>query len=462
VEDVRELLQQVAAAIARYRADLPEARVGPARRRADVRAALESPVPELGVTPDQVLSELLSAASPGLMASSGPRYFGFVVGGAVDAALLAELMTVGWDQVAFNEATSPAAIAFEDVAGRWLKELLGLPSTASVGFVTGAQAANTVGLAAGRWHVLRKAGWDVGKRGLRCAPPVRVVAGAERHATIDRALRLLGLGEDSLVTVPPTAQGAMDAEALAAVLADLDRAPTIICAQAGNVNTGACDDLEAVGRAARSAGAWLHVDGAFGLWAAATPAKAHLVRGLAAADSWACDGHKWLNVPYDSGYAFCAHPDVHATALAYTASYLTGQDADREWGGGDFVPESSRRARGFATWAALRQLGRSGVAEMVERCCTLAQGLAEKLAADARIEVVNDVVLNQVLVRVGDAAQTDAVERAVQDEGVVWLGATTWRGERLLRISISNAMTREPDTDACARALFRALDGVAG
>ena len=264
------------------------------------------------------------------------------------------------------------------------------------------------------------------------------------------------------MTVPPTAQGAMDAEALAAVLADLDRAPTIICAQAGNVNTGACDDLEAVGRAARSAGAWLHVDGAFGLWAAATPAKAHLVRGLEAADSWACDGHKWLNVPYDSGYAFCAHPDVHATALAYTASYLTGQDADREWGGGDFVPESSRRARGFATWAALRQLGRSGVAEMVERCCTLAQGLAEKLAADARIEVVNDVVLNQVLVRVGDAAQTDAVERAVQDEGVVWLGATTWRGERLLRISISNAMTREPDTDACARALFRALDGAAG
>ena len=461
MEQLPALLERVAAEIASYRARLPEARVTPAARRNEVRGALDGPVPDTGLPPGEVLAELLEVAPRGLMSSSGPRYFGFVVGGSLDAALLADLMAVGWDQVAFNEAMSPAAIAFEDVAGRWLKELLGLPSTASVGFATGAQGANVVGLAAARWKVLDAVGWDVGTRGLGGAPPVRVVAGAERHATIDRALRLLGLGEESLIEVPATAQGAMDAAALTATLERLDPAPTIVCAQAGNVNTGACDDLEAIVSAARARGAWVHVDGAFGLWAAASEAKAHLVRGIAGADSWACDGHKWLNVPYDSGYAFCAHPDVHATALAYTASYLTGQIAGREFGGGDFVPESSRRARGFATWAALRQLGRRGVAQLVDGCSALAQDLAAKLEADDRVEVVNDVVLNQVLVRVGDAARTDAVERAIQEEGVVWLGATTWRGERLLRISVSNAATGPADVDACAAAIFRALDATA-
>ena len=400
-------------------------------------------------------------APAGLMGSSGPRYFGFVVGGALEAALLADLMAVGWDQLAFNEATSPAAIAFEDVAGRWLKELLGLPAAASVGFVTGGQGANTVGLAAARWKVLDDVGWDVGKRGLRDAPPVRVVAGAERHATIDRTLRLLGLGEESLVEVPATLQGAMDAAELVRTLARLDDGPTIVCAQAGNVNTGACDDLDAIVSAARTVGAWVHVDGAFGLWAAASPSTSHLVRGLEGADSWACDGHKWLNVPYDSGYAFCAHADVHATALAYTASYLTGQTAGRELGGGDFVPESSRRARGFATWAALRQLGREGVADLVDRCCALARDLAAKLDAHDGIEIANEVVLNQVLVRVGDPERVAVIERAIQDEGIVWLGGTTWRGERLLRISISNATTGEEDVDACAAAILRAVERTA-
>ena len=452
-----QLLRRVAAEIAEYHDRLPERRVTPAQRRAEVRAALDRPVPDEGSPPAEVLDEFLLAAQPGLMASAGPRYFGFVVGGALEAALLADLVAVGWDQLAFNEATSPAAIAFEDVAGRWLKELLGLPATASTGFVTGAQGANTVGLAAARWKVLADAGWDVGRKGLRGAPEVKVYAGAERHATIDRALRLLGLGEDSLVEVPATANGAMDARALATALAAA-AGPTIVCAQAGNVNTGACDDLEAVVAAARATGAWVHVDGAFGLWAAASPETSHLLRGLEGADSWACDGHKWLNVPYDSGYAFCADPDVHATALAYTASYLTGQTATREFGGGDFVAESSRRARGFATWAALRQLGRAGITELVARCCALARDLAAELEADERIEVVNDVVLNQILVRVGDAARTERAERAIQEEGTVWLGATTWRGERLLRISISNAATREQDTAACAAAIFRALD----
>jgi glutamate/tyrosine decarboxylase-like PLP-dependent enzyme len=368
---------------------------------------------------------------------------------------------VGWDPIAFNEATSPAAIAAEDVAGRWLKELLGLPETASVGFVTGGQAANTVGLAAARWSVLNTAGWDVGRRGLADAPRVRVVAGDERHATIDRALRLLGLGEEALEVVPVTAAGAMDADALPEVLRSGPAGPTIVCAQVGNVNTGACDDVRAVVAAARQAGAWVHVDGAFGLWAAASPRTRPLVAGLELADSWACDGHKWLNVPYDCGYAFCAHPGAHATALAYTASYLTGQVAGRELGGGDFVPESSRRARGLATWAAIRQLGREGIAELVDRCCALARRLAGRLAEHEGIEIANDVVLNQVLVRVGDGPTTDEIARRVQADGTCWLGATTWRGERLLRVSISNWSTTAEDVDRSVAAIVRARDAVA-
>jgi glutamate/tyrosine decarboxylase-like PLP-dependent enzyme len=357
--------------------------------------------------------------------------------------------------VGFNEAMSPAALAFEDVAGRWLKELLHLPATASVGFVTGGQAANTVGLAAARWHVLHEHGWDVGRDGLNGAPRIRVVAGAERHATIDRSLRLLGLGETAILEVPATSNGAIDPDALRSVLAGVAETPTIVCAQAGNVNTGACDDLTAVAEAARSARAWMHVDGAFGLWAAASPRTRPLVEGIELADSWACDGHKWLNVPYDSGYAFCAHRDVHATAMAYTASYLTGQVAGRELGGSDFVPESSRRARGFATWAALRSLGRSGAAELTDRCCELARRFATGLAARDGIDIANDVVLNQVLVRVGDAELTDRVERRVQEEGTLWLGATTWRGERLLRISVSNWSTTEADVDRCVEVIAR-------
>ena len=440
---LRAALERAVDVIATYREGLADARVTPVATRAEVRSSLA----ELGEDPtplDAVLDELVRSASPGLMASAGPRYYGFVIGGSLDAALVADLVASGWDQCAYNEALSPAAIAFEDVAGIWLKELLGIPSTASVGFATGAQAANTVGLAAARWHVLRSHDWDVGREGLQGAPPVRVVVGAERHATIDRAVRLLGLGEKAVVEVPALPDGAIDPGALRDVLKG-DEGPTIVCAQAGNVNTGSCDDLESVVDAASEAGAWVHVDGAFGLWAAASPRTAHLVKGLERADSWACDGHKWLNVPYDAGYAFCAHPEAHATAMAYTASYLTGQVAGRELGGGDFVAESSRRARGFATWAAIRSLGRSGVAELVDRCCERARQFADGLAATDGVEVVNDVVLNQVLLRVGDAELTNRLEAAVQDDGTCWLGATTWRGERLLRIAVSNPSTTEAD-----------------
>jgi glutamate/tyrosine decarboxylase-like PLP-dependent enzyme len=431
-------LARVADLLADYRRGLATAPVTPALTRDQVRSRLDQELPATGESTATVLEKLVAGATPGLMTSSGPRYFGFVIGGALDAALVADMMAAGWDQNAFNEATSPAGVAFEDLAGTWLKELLGIPATASVGFVTGAQGANTVGLATGRWKVLRDHGWDVGVDGLFGAPRVRVLVGEERHATIDRSLRFLGLGEKSMVVVPALPNGAMDPSALHTALESEADVPSIVCAQAGNVNTGAFDDLRAIGEAVREQGGWLHVDGAFGLWAAAAPSTRHLVAGIELAHSWGCDGHKWLNVPYDSGYAFCSDPDVHATSMAYTAAYLTGQDAGRRFGGGDFVPESSRRARGFATWAALRSLGREGVAEMVERCCSLARRLAEGVAAIPGAEVVNDVVLNQVLVMVGDDDLTSAVERRIQMEGAVWLGSTVWRGRRLLRVSVSN------------------------
>ncbi|MCI0635217.1 MAG: aminotransferase class V-fold PLP-dependent enzyme [Actinobacteria bacterium] len=452
MEDLRAALDRAVDTIAEYRNGLAERRVAPLASRDTVRRSLGE-LPEGPAALDQVIDELVSAATPGLMASAGPRYYGFVTGGTLDAALVGDMIASGWDQCAYNEAMSPAAIAFEDVAGTWLKQLLGLPASASVGFTTGCQGANTVGLASGRWHVLHQHGWDVGRDGLHGAPRVRVVVGAERHATIDRAARLLGLGENAIVEVPALPDGAMDPEALHGSLAE--SGPTIVCAQAGNVNTGAVDDLTAIVEAAHAVGAWVHVDGAFGLWAAASPRMAHLVRGVELADSWACDGHKWLNVPYDAGYAICAHADVHATALSYTAAYLTGQAAGREFGGGDFVPESSRRARGFATWAALRSLGRSGVAELVDRCCDLARRFAEGLDELEGVEVVNDVVLNQVLLRVGDAELTDRLERAIQDDGTCWMGGTTWRGERLLRIAVSNWSTTPDHVDRVVAAIGR-------
>ena len=455
--ELREQLHRVADRIADYRDGLAEVRVTATAGRSAVRASLPTELNDEPIATSAVVDELVAAAAPGVMATAGPRYLGFVVGGSLDAALLGELIATGWDQNAFNEALAPAAIAFEEAAGAWLKDLLGIPARASVGFVTGGQAANTVGLAAGRWHVLHRAGWDVGRDGLRGAPPLHVVAGAERHGTLDRALRLLGLGESAVVEVPARADGAMDVSLLPDALALLGGEPVIVCAQSGNVNTGACDDLNAIADAAERASAWVHVDGAFGLWAAASRRRRHLVAGVERADSWGCDGHKWLNVPYDSGYAFCAHPDVHATSMAYTAAYLTGQVAGRTFGGGDLVPESSRRARGFATWAALRSLGRTGVEDLVDRCCDNAVRCAAGLAEARGVEVANEVVLNQVLARVGDTQTTDRVAEAIQDEGVCWLGATTWGGERLLRLSFSNWSTTADDVDRVVAAVARAV-----
>jgi glutamate/tyrosine decarboxylase-like PLP-dependent enzyme len=393
------------------------------------------------------------------VATPGPRFFGFVIGGALPAASAADLVAVGWDQCAFNAVLSPAAAAAERISAGWLLDLLGLPPESSVGFVTGAQGANTASLATARHHVLAEVGWDVERDGLVGAPRVRLVASAERHATIDRSLRLLGFGTAAVEQVQTTANGAIDVPDLERVLATREPGPTIVCLQSGNVNTGACDDLTAGCAVARRHGAWVHVDGAFGLWAAASPTTAHLTEGAGQADSWSCDAHKWLNVPYDCGFAICSRPQVHAAALSYSAAYLTGQGGPTP-ALGDLVPESSRRARGFAVWAALRELGREGVADLVDRCCTLARRCADGLEAGGA-EVVNEVVLNQVLVGFGDDARTDRVVEAVQREGTCWLGATTWHGRRLMRVSVSNLSTTAQDIDQSVAAILRVARQVA-
>jgi glutamate/tyrosine decarboxylase-like PLP-dependent enzyme len=375
-----------------------------------------------------------------------------VIGGASPAATAADVLTSGWDQNAFTAVMSPAARAAEAAAGAWVKELLGIPATASCGFVTGTQEANTIGLAAARHHVLAGVGWDVARYGLAGAPRVRVVANAERHATIDRSLRLLGLGDAHLEPVDTDDNGAVDVAALRDVLARGPAGPVIVCLQAGNVNTGACDDLRAGCETAHEVGAWVHVDGAFGLWAAASPAHRHLTDGVELADSWSTDAHKWLNVPYDAAFAFVSRPDAHAAATSYTAPYLMTSTGDPELG--DLTLGSSRRARGFTVWAAVQELGRSGVAELVERCCALARRFADGLAAGGLV-IANDVVLNQVLVDFGDDARADRVIEAVQRDGTCWMGGTTWRGQRLMRIAVSNWSTTPDDVDRSVAAVLR-------
>jgi glutamate/tyrosine decarboxylase-like PLP-dependent enzyme len=462
MSELRELLVRTANEIADYREGVANGRVFPDLDPGALRAAFGGTLPAGPTAPATVIDELIAAASPGLVATTGPRYFGFVIGGALDSATAADLLAVGWDQPAYNAVSAPAAAVAEEAAGEWLKQLLGLPGSASFGFVTGAQAANTVGLAAARHHVLSAAGHDVERDGLVGAPRVRVLASAERHATIDRSLRLLGFGCALIEEVAADANGAIDVGHLQAVLGAAPPGPTIVVLQSGNVNTGACDDLTAATSLAHEHGAWVHVDGAFGLWAAATPKLRHLVAGIEGADSWGCDGHKWLNVPYDSGYVFCAHPDAHAAAMAYTAAYLALPGVDAVRGPGDYVPESSRRARGLATWAAIRELGASGIADLIERCCALATRFADQLRDAEGVEVVNDVVLNQVLVRFGRGADaerdatTDRVIDAVQRSGECWMGATTWHGMRLMRISVSSWATTDADVDRSVTAILAA------
>lgn len=453
MDELATLLARAASAAADYRHSLTDRPVGPPADLDALRKAFGTQLPAEPCPPAQVIDELINAASGGLVATAGPRFFGFVIGGALPSATAADMLASGWDQSAFNFVLSPAAAIAEEVAGSWLKDLLGIPASASVGFVTGAQAANTVGIAAARHHLLDAAGWDVERDGVRDAPPLRVVASVERHATIDRTLRLLGFGTAVVEDVAADPNGAIDLDDLERVLAAGPSAPAIVCLQAGNVNTGACDNLRAACEIVRRHEGWAHVDGAFGLWAAASPRTQHLVDGVELADSWGCDGHKWLNVPYDSGFVFCAHPAAHIAAVSYTAAYLVGSGGAVA-GPSDFVLDSSRRARGFAVWAALRQLGRDGTAELIDRCCALARRFADGLAA-AGAHVANDVVLNQVLVGFGDDIDTDQLIDAIQRDGTCWMGGTTWRGKRLMRISVSNWSTTESDVDRSIEAILR-------
>ncbi len=443
---------------AAYLASLPDRRVAARADLTELRAALGGPLPDRADDPAAVVAALAAAVDPGVVATGGGRYFGFVVGGATPAALAADWLTSVWDQNAGLYAMGPAAAVAEEVAGGWVAELLGLPATASVGFVTGAQQANVTGLAAGRHEILRRAGWDVEADGLSGAPRPRVLVGQERHVTIDRAVRLLGLGTGAIVPVTTDDQGRMVPAALRDRLAEA-AGPAIVCAQVGNVNTGAVDPVGEICDIAHPAGAWVHVDGAFGLWAAASPRLRPLVAGVELADSWATDAHKWLNVPYDSGLIFCAHPAAHHAALGVRASYLVhGAGGERD--GFNSTPEFSRRARGLAVYAAIRALGRQGVAETVERCCAMARRFADRLSGHDGVEVLNEVVLNQVLVRLrapgGDHdAHTREVARLVQADGTCWLGTTSWQGQAAIRISVSNWSTDESDVDASVEAILR-------
>jgi glutamate/tyrosine decarboxylase-like PLP-dependent enzyme len=451
-----------------YRARLNDATVAPTATPSELREALGGPTPERRADPASVVNRMADAVEAGgLMGMDSGRFFGFVIGGAVPAALAADWLVTAWDQNTGLFAPSPATSVIEEVAGRWMLDLLGLPSSSSFAFVTGGQMANTTALAAARHHVLASAGWDVEIDGLSGSPGIRLIVGEEAHVTIPRAARLLGLGTSAIERVAVDGNGGMLAADLERVLALDPGRPTIVCCQAGNVNTGAIDPIGELAAIAHAQDAWLHVDGAIGLWAAASRATNRLA-GLEEADSWSTDAHKWLNVPYDCGIVICRHSQSHRAAMTVTAAYLLqaapGTDRDPV----DWNPEFSRRARGVPVYAALASLGREGIAEIIEGCCAHARRFAELLCAEPGIVVLNDVVLNQVLVRFLDPsgrdadhdAKTRAVIARVQQDGTCWLGGSTWRDQAVMRISVSNYATTDADVKASVEAIIGCARGL--
>ena len=412
--------------------------------------AFLEPLPLGPTSARDVVAMLDEFGSPATMGIAGPRFFGFVIGGALPAALGANWLASAWDQNAGLFLATPIAALLEEVSLRWLLDALSLPAGCGGAFVTGATVANFTALAAARHTVLQRAGWDVEARGLFGAPPIQVVVGEEAHPSLFKSLGMLGLGRERVVRVPVDRQGRMIADAIPQL-----HAPAIVCVQSGNVNTGAFDPAIEICARAREAGAWVHVDGAFGLWAAASPRYAHLAAGVAEADSWATDAHKWLNVPYDSGLAFVSDPEMLRGALSLTAAYLP-QGEHRE--PSQYVPELSRRARGIEIWAAMKSLGRSGLAELIERCCACARRFAEGLSA-AGFEILNDVVLNQVLVSFGEPELTQRVIAGIQEDGACWCGGTVWQGRTAMRISVSSWATTETDVDRSLEAMVRVARG---
>lgn len=448
------LLDQAHAHASDYLRRQPDRHVGARANREELVSALRAPLTKRGEEGGSVIDLLAAQAERGLSACGSPRYFGFVIGGAYPVALATDWLVSTWDQNPGIYVISPLVSVVEEVAGEWLLDLFDLPRESGVGFVTGCQMASFTCLAAARHSVLRQAGWDVEAEGLCGAPRINVITSAESHVTIDVALRYLGLGARAVHRVDVDAQGRMRADRLRELLTTLD-GPTIICAQAGNVNTGAFDPLREIGEIANERGAWLHVDGAFGLWARASRAHRATADGIELADSWATDAHKWLNVPYDCGVAIVRHAEDHRAAMTAAAAYLI-QTKGAERDAVDWVPEFSRRARGVPVYATLRTLGRDGVEDLVDRCCARARQIAGILTAEEGVQLLNDVVLNQVLVRFGnDDETTRAVVTGVQNDGTCWLSGTTWHGMAAMRISVSNWATSEEDVARSAAAIAR-------
>ena len=442
----RELLRRTAEIAAGFVETLDERPVWPPASVEELRETLGGELPQEPTDPIQVVERLAQDVERGVVGIPSGRYFGFVIGGALPAALAADWLTSTWDQNAGLVVAGPAAAVTEEIAGQWIKELLGIPADASFAFVTGCQMAHFTCLAAARHEVLERLGWDLVRNGLAGSPPIQVVVGAKRHVTVDSALRMLGIGSAAITVVAADDQGRMRVDELAATLEAAD-GPTIVCAQVGEVNTGAADSVPEIAAVCARAGAWLHVDGAFGLWAAVSPTRRHLVEGVEKADSWATDAHKWLNVPYDCGLAFVAHPAAHRAAMGATAEYLVVADPDAARDQMDWTPEFSRRARGFTVYAALRSLGRRGVQELVERCCACAELFADRVVALPGCEVLNDVVLNQVLFRFEDDERTDGALADVQATGEAWMSGTKWDGRSAIRLSVSNWRTSEADIE---------------
>ncbi len=430
-----------------------------------LRNRLGKPLADDGIGPDQVITELVDDVAGGIIGSAGGRYFAGVMGGSLPAALAADWLAAAWDQNAVLYATSPAAAIVEENVGAWLKEIFRIPADASFALVTGCQMAHATCLAAARHAILAKRGWDVEQRGLFGTPPIRILAGQDRHGSTARAIRLLGIGLDQIVDLPTDAEGRLRVGALEEALATDPGAPTIVLTQAGEINTGAYDPFETIVPIAHRYGAWVHVDGAIGLWAAASPRLAHLVRGVAQADSWATDGHKWLNVPYDCGYAFVADAEAQRAAMAHRAPYLMHDANARDQM--DWTPEWSRRARAFPTYAALRQLGRKGLTGLVERCSRHAHSLVTRIGRLPGAEMLWEPVINQGLVRFLDSRpgatdpdhdrRTDEVIEMICATGEAVFGGTTWRGKRAMRVSVCNWQTSEGDVERVVKAVARVL-----
>jgi glutamate/tyrosine decarboxylase-like PLP-dependent enzyme len=463
IDDALPLLEQTRRAAADFIKSASTRPVGPLATVEQLRRALGIELTDDGEAASDVIERMATDADPGLVASAGPRFFGFVIGGSYPVAVAADWLTTIWDQNGGLFVAAPAASVMEETAHRWLLDILDLPRDASAGFVTGGQMANTTCLTSARHQVLRAAGWNVEELGLQGAPRINLILGAEAHATIFSALRLIGLGSKTFHEVATDEQGRMRVDSFREALAKCD-GPTIVCTQAGNVNTGAFDPIGEISDLAHERGAWVHVDSAFGLWARATESYKALTAGAERADSWATDAHKWLNVPFDCGIAFVANAAAHRAAMTVSASYLEqSEGAARD--PLDWVPEFSRRTRSVPVYATLRHLGRNGVAALVDRCCAHAKRFAEILGAEPGVEILNDVVLNQVLVRFSAEGHdsdelTRAVVKRVQSDGICWLSGTTWQKKGAMRISVCNWSTSTEDVEVSAEAILSAYRAV--